>query len=78
MNCSCSNETIFKGNQVAEKIDKDNLSKVDYGSKFGDVLYRCPHCEQWWEENLSEASNKDWPPVLAKLSEVDIREKYNR
>lgn len=64
--CSCATDDRFKGNGVQEKIIRDNLKKIDCGPKFGDILYRCPVCGQLWEESLSEATNKDWPPILVK------------
>jgi hypothetical protein len=74
--CSCKVDTQFKGNDVQEKIRRDNLQRIDFGLNFGDILYHCSTCEQLWEENLSEATNKDWPPVLIKISKETASAKY--
>jgi len=66
--CTCRIETKFKGNDVQKKVNRDNLKIVEFGPNFGDIIYRCPSCGQLWEENLSEATNKDWPPILVKIS----------
>jgi hypothetical protein len=76
MNCNCHKENLFKGNEVADKVKIDNLEQVEYGTNFGEILYRCPTCNQWWEKNLSEATHHDWPPILIKLSEMEARDKY--
>jgi len=77
MSCNCHNEDRFKGNEVTEKIKADDLAKLDYGSNFGEILYRCPTCNQWWEINLTEATYHDWPPILIKLSEEEVGKKYS-
>lgn len=74
--CECSKETYFRGNQVREKLTRDPLNRIKRGPKFGDVLYRCQDCGQLWEENLSEASNKDWPPILVKVSREEMIQKH--
>ena len=61
---------------MAEKIKRDRLSQIKVGSNFGQFLYKCPSCFQCWEENLSLASNKDWPPILIKLDSKQIKENY--
>lgn len=76
MTCGCNSETRFRGNEVRDKVNRDGLKKIAYGPNFGDILYQCPSCGQWWEENLSEASNKDWPPILIKLTGSEVESKY--
>lgn len=74
--CTCKFDIKFKGNKVQEKVNSDNLQRIQFGLNFGDVLYRCRSCGQLWEENLSEATNKDWPPILVKITEVEASKKY--
>lgn len=74
--CTCITDIQFKGNNVQGKIRSDSLQRIDFGSNFGEVLYKCPVCGQLWEENLSKATNKDWPPILVKISKKDALVKY--
>lgn len=60
---------------MQEKVQRC-LVRVAYGPNFGDVLYRCPTCGQWWEENLSEATYHDWPPILQKVAVDAVLQKY--
>jgi len=73
--CNCLSERSFKGNDVEEKIRRD-LTQIAYGPKFGDILYRCKNCGQFWEQNLSLATHHDWPPILLKLTVEEVKKKY--
>lgn len=74
--CKCGIETQFKGNDVQDKIKRDALQRIEFGPNFGEILYRCKFCGQLWEENLSEATNKDWPPILVKMSKTEASKRY--
>jgi hypothetical protein len=75
--CNCVNTKTFEGNAVEEKVKRD-LTQIAYGPNFGDILYRCKRCGQFWEENLSKATYHDWPPILIKLTVEEVKEKYGK
>lgn len=73
--CRCAERAEYLGGEVDAKVERD-LIRLDFGPEFGDVLYRCRHCGQLWEENLSRATYHDWPPLLTKVDAEFVAEKY--
>jgi len=73
--CNCAEEREYSGNDIDSKVERD-LIRVDFGPEFGDVLFRCKHCGQLWEKNLSRATYHDWPPLLMKVDLEFVAKKY--
>jgi len=64
-NCNCAEQDFYKGIEVKQKTIK--LTRIQVGPDFGYFLYKCDSCNQIWEENLSQATRYDWPPILMKI-----------